>query len=152
MTAGTLLVATGVARTAPGPATAESLPGAVCVLAGHEMAYPPGIGLAPSQQHIHDEGLPISCTGHLGDRQLDSTRLGTFSADVVSGSRPGLAGTGTCLSDGGEGSLTLSLPATDGGAIDVTGPGGYLALGGENRLEGDVGPTTMFRLSSRFPI
>ncbi|MET9491612.1 hypothetical protein [Nocardia sp. NPDC006630] len=134
-----LLAITGAALVATPHASAAEVSTATCFVAGSEMALAPGIGLVPSQQHIRDRGMSITCTGQLGDRHLDPSRSGIWDVDVTTGTRPGPGGTGTCLTDAGEGHIAVHLPTADGGTLELDGPATYIAAGPGTVLQGDLG-------------
>ncbi|CAM4141035.1 hypothetical protein NONI108955_11460 [Nocardia ninae] len=135
-----LLSSTGIAMFPSSGASAAPVGTAVCFLAGKESALPPGIGLNPSRQQIRNRGLSINCSGQLSGRELDPSKPGVWDADVTTGTRPGFGGTGTCLTDGGDGYVTVRLPTTDGGVLQLDGPATYVSVGAENYMEGNLGP------------
>ncbi|WP_280441860.1 hypothetical protein [Nocardia brasiliensis] len=109
-----LLSLTGAAFVPQPLASAAPVSTASCFVAGAERALPPGLSLTPSQQQVRNRDLSIVCAGRLAGRELDPFRAGVFDADVTTGTRPGLGSTGTCLTDGGEGHVTVRLRWTAG--------------------------------------
>ncbi|MGX1808411.1 hypothetical protein ACWIGI_22050 [Nocardia sp. NPDC055321] len=130
----------GIAHVPQSLAGADPVDSATCFVAGQETALPPGIGLEPSQQQIRNRGLSITCSGRLDGQELDPNRAGVFDADVTTGTRPGFGGTGTCITDGGVGHVSVRLPTVDNGMLPLDGPAEYVTLGPVNYLEGDLGP------------
>ncbi len=135
-----LLSLTGAAFVPQPLAYAAPVSTASCFVAGAERALPPGLSLTPSQQQVRNRGLSIVCAGRLAGRELDPFGAGVFDADVTTGTRPGLGSTGTCLTDGGEGHVTVRLPTMDGGTLQLDGPATYVSVGAENFMEGYLGP------------
>ncbi|MCU1640193.1 MAG: hypothetical protein JWN03_468 [Nocardia sp.] len=134
-----LLAVAGVTL-APTHAAAAEVSTATCFIAGNETALPPGISMVPSQQHIQDRGMSITCTGRLGDRLLDPSKAGVWDVDVTTGTRPALGRAGgDCLTDRGDGHVTVHLPTADGGMLPLDGPVTYLGVGPAAVLEGSLG-------------
>ncbi|UGT39973.1 hypothetical protein LTV02_28575 [Nocardia yamanashiensis] len=149
---GGLAVVCAAAAGQPGSAAAApdgSASLALCVFTAHEQMTPPAT-LTP--QALNDAGSgPITCNGRLGGKTFDG-RPGTATWDAQTGLGIfGIRDISDCIADTGTGRMAMSLTASDGSIVELSGSLFYGGVGPVGLMTGTAGGFELTTVSMTGP-